>query len=200
MIFNLFIKKQYFDINKNNYLKDNNIFLESNYFDLFVYNKVIGTPSSLSKLKDYLPYIKRINIFLDLTLSDFVNLIYIVDYLTYSGYKCDIFLNYYHTKTLQDIIKKDFNISFRENTKNVIKYLRQEINKIDSKLQLSIPNFNQSIMLFTGLFINKNVINMIINECIEKFDDLSDSIEYFKENYPEYGLEDEYIKKLFEGC
>lgn len=200
MIFNLFIKKQYFNINKNNYLKDNNIFLESNYFDLFVYNKVIDAPPSLSKLKDYLHYIKRINIFLDLTLSDFVNLIYIVDYLTKSGYKGDIFLNYYHTKTLQDIIKKDFNISFRENTKNVIKYLRQEINKIDSKLQLSIPNFNQSIMLFTGLFINKNVINMIINECIEKFDDLSDSIEYFKENYPEYGLEDEYIKKLFEGC
>lgn len=191
----IFTNREFFNQNKKDFLDKQDIFVDTDFY--YQLDNELVYPESLKKIVEYLKYTDSINLYLDTTLVSFVNLIVIVNYLYQNGYENDLVINYYNNQTYKVIIKKKLYNSLYKECKKVLEYFKgKKDNEIfSSDLKIVIPNFKQCISLYDSIYYEPSVIEAIILECNEEYDD---SIDNFLDSYNQtYGFSKEYIEQLF---
>ena len=91
MIVNL-IEENLKNIYKKDFLNQNSIYFNNNLSKLDLNSFTID--NEIIKLKEYLPFIEKINIFISLSMMDFLSLVYIIDYFNNLNYQGVIEIDY----------------------------------------------------------------------------------------------------------
>ena len=158
MIVNL-IEENLKNIYKKDFLNQNSIYFNNNLSKLDLNSFTID--NEIIKLKEYLPFIEKINIFISLSMMDFLSLVYIIDYFNN--------LNYQGVSVLK--------LSFFTNCNY------QGI--LDNKL----INLKNSIKLLEASIKNPTMFEILVNNALnENNNDIELTILYLLEKYPEYGF------------
>lgn len=185
MIVNL-IEENLKNIYKKDFLNQNSIYFNNNLSKLDLNSFTID--NEIIKLKEYLPFIEKINIFISLSMMDFLSLVYIIDYfndLNYQGVIEIDYLSNLNRRYLKNIILnnneyKDFSVlklSFFTNCNY------QGI--LDNKL----INLKNSIKLLESSIKNPTMFEILVNNALnENSNDIELTILYLLEKYPEYGF------------
>ena len=185
MIVNL-IEENLKNIYKKDFLNQNSIYFNNNLSKLDLNSFTID--NEIIKLKEYLPFIEKINIFISLSMMDFLSLVYIIDYynnLNYQGVIEIDYLSNLNRRYLKNIILnnneyKDFSVlklSFFANCNY------QGI--LDNKL----INLKNSIKLLETSIKNPTMFEILVNNALnENNNDIELTILYLLEKYPEYGF------------
>ena len=185
MIVNL-IEENLKNIYKKDFLNQNSIYFNNNLSKLDLNSFTID--NEIIKLKEYLPFIEKINIFISLSMMDFLSLVYIIDYFNNLNYQGVIEIDYLsnlNRRYLKNIILnnneyKDFSVlklSFFTNCNY------QGI--LDNKL----INLKNSIKLLEASIKNPTMFEILVNNALnENSNDIELTILYLLEKYPEYGF------------
>ena len=185
MIVNL-IEENLKNIYKKDFLNQNSIYFNNNLSKLDLNSFTID--NEIIKLKEYLPFIEKINIFISLSMMDFLSLVYIIDYFNNLNYQGVIEIDYLsnlNRRYLKNIILnnneyKDFSVlklSFFANCNY------QGI--LDNKL----INLKNSIKLLETSIKNPTMFEILVNNALnENNNDIELTILYLLEKYPEYGF------------
>lgn len=185
MIVNL-IEENLKNIYKKDFLNQNSIYFNNNLSKLDLNSFTID--NEIIKLKEYLPFIEKINIFISLSMMDFLSLVYIIDYFNNLNYQGIIEIDYLsnlNRRYLKNIILnnneyKDFSVlklSFFTNCNY------QGI--LDNKL----INLKNSIKLLEASIKNPTMFEILVNNALnENSNDIELTILYLLEKYPEYGF------------
>lgn len=185
MIVNL-IEENLKNIYKKDFLNQNSIYFNNNLSKLDLNSFTID--NEIIKLKEYLPFIEKINIFISLSMMDFLSLVYIIDYFNNLNYQGIIEIDYLsnlNRRYLKNIILnnneyKDFSVlklSFFTNCNY------QGI--LDDKL----INLKNSIKLLEASIKNPTMFEILVNNALnENSNDIELTILYLLEKYPEYGF------------
>lgn len=185
MIVNL-IEENLKNIYKKDFLNQNSIYFNNNLSKLDLNSFTID--NEIIKLKEYLPFIEKINIFISLSMMDFLSLVYIIDYFNNLNYQGVIEIDYLsnlNRRYLKNIILnnneyKDFSVlklSFFTNCNY------QGI--LDDKL----INLKNSIKLLEASIKNPTMFEILVNNALnENSNDIELTILYLLEKYPEYGF------------
>lgn len=185
MIVNL-IEENLKNIYKKDFLNQNSIYFNNNLSKLDLNSFTID--NEIIKLKEYLPFIEKINIFISLSMMDFLSLVYIIDYFNNLNYQGIIEIDYLsnlNRRYLKNIILnnneyKDFSVlklSFFTNCNY------QGI--LDNKL----INLKNSIKLLEASIKNPTMFEILVNNALnENNNDIELTILYLLEKYPEYGF------------
>lgn len=185
MIVNL-IEENLKNIYKKDFLNQNSIYFNNNLSKLDLNSFTID--NEIIKLKEYLPFIEKINIFISLSMMDFLSLVYIIDYFNNLNYQGVIEIDYLsnlNRRYLKNIILnnneyKDFSVlklSFFTNCNY------QGI--LDNKL----INLKNSIKLLEASIKNPTMFEILVNNALnENNNDIELTILYLLEKYPEYGF------------
>lgn len=185
MIVNL-IEENLKNIYKKDFLNQNSIYFNNNLSKLDLNSFTID--NEIIKLKEYLPFIEKINIFISLSMMDFLSLVYIIDYFNNLNYQGVIEIDYLsnlNRRYLKNIILnnneyKDFSVlklSFFTNCNY------QGI--LDNKL----INLKNSIKLLETSIKNPTMFEILVNNALnENSNDVELTILYLLEKYPEYGF------------
>ena len=185
MIVNL-IEENLKNIYKKDFLNQNSIYFNNNLSKLDLNSFTID--NEIIKLKEYLPFIEKINIFISLSMMDFLSLVYIIDYFNNLNYQGIIEIDYLsnlNRRYLKNIILnnneyKDFSVlklSFFTNCNY------QGI--LDDKL----INLKNSIKLLEASIKNPTMFEILVNNALnENNNDIELTILYLLEKYPEYGF------------
>lgn len=185
MIVNL-IEENLKNIYKKDFLNQNSIYFNNNLSKLDLNSFTID--NEIIKLKEYLPFIEKINIFISLSMMDFLSLVYIIDYFNNLNYQGVIEIDYLsnlNRRYLKNIILnnneyKDFSVlklSFFANCNY------QGI--LDNKL----INLKNSIKLLEASIKNPTMFEILVNNALnENSNDIELTILYLLEKYPEYGF------------
>ena len=185
MIVNL-IEENLKNIYKKDFLNQNSIYFNNNLSKLDLNSFTID--NEIIKLKEYLPFIEKINIFISLSMMDFLSLVYIIDYFNNLHYQGVIEIDYLsnlNRRYLKNIILnnneyKDFSVlklSFFTNCNY------QGI--LDDKL----INLKNSIKLLEASIKNPTMFEILVNNALnENSNDIELTILYLLEKYPEYGF------------
>ena len=185
MIVNL-IEENLKNIYKKDFLNQNSIYFNNNLSKLDLNSFTID--NEIIKLKEYLPFIEKINIFISLSMMDFLSLVYIIDYFNNLNYQGVIEIDYLsnlNRRYLKNIILnnneyKDFSVlklSFFTNCNY------QGI--LDNKL----INLKNSIKLIEASIKNPTMFEILVNNALnENSNDIELTILYLLEKYPEYGF------------
>lgn len=185
MIVNL-IEENLKNIYKKDFLNQNSIYFNNNLSKLDLNSFTID--NEIIKLKEYLPFIEKINIFISLSMMDFLSLVYIIDYFNNLNYQGVIEIDYLsnlNRRYLKNIILnnneyKDFSVlklSFFANCNY------QGI--LDNKL----INLKNSIKLLETSIKNPTMFEILVNNALnENSNDIELTILYLLEKYPEYGF------------
>lgn len=185
MIVNL-IEENLKNIYKKDFLNQNSIYFNNNLSKLDLNSFTID--NEIIKLKEYLPFVEKINIFISLSMMDFLSLVYIIDYFNNLNYQGVIEIDYLsnlNRRYLKNIILnnneyKDFSVlklSFFTNCNY------QGI--LDDKL----INLKNSIKLLEASIKNPTMFEILVNNALnENSNDIELTILYLLEKYPEYGF------------
>lgn len=185
MIVNL-IEENLKNIYKKDFLNQNSIYFNNNLSKLDLNSFTID--NEIIKLKEYLPFIEKINIFISLSMMDFLSLVYIIDYFNNLNYQGVIEIDYLsnlNRRYLKNIILnnneyKDFSVlklSFFTNCNY------QGI--LDDKL----INLKNSIKLLEASIKNPTMFEILVNNALnENSNDIELTILYLLKKYPEYGF------------
>lgn len=191
MIVNL-IEENLKNIYKKDFLNQNSIYFNNNLSKLDLNSFTID--NEIIKLKEYLPFIEKINIFISLSMMDFLSLVYIIDYFNNLNYQGVIEIDYLsnlNRRYLKNIILnnneyKDFSVlklSFFTNCNY------QGI--LDNKL----INLKNSIKLLEASIKNPTMFEILVNNALnENNNDIELTILYLLEKYPEYGFSKNFYK------
>lgn len=191
MIVNL-IEENLKNIYKKDFLNQNSIYFNNNLSKLDLNSFTID--NEIIKLKEYLPFIEKINIFISLSMMDFLSLVYIIDYFNNLNYQGIIEIDYLsnlNRRYLKNIILnnneyKDFSVlklSFFTNCNY------QGI--LDDKL----INLKNSIKLLEASIKNPTMFEILVNNALnENNNDIELTILYLLEKYPEYGFSKNFYK------
>ena len=185
MIVNL-IEENLKNIYKKDFLNQNSIYFNNNLSKLDLNSFTID--NEIIKLKEYLPFIEKINIFISLSMMDFLSLVYIIDYFNNLNYQGVIEIDYLsnlNRRYLKNIILnnneyKDFFF--------FILYFFINCNYqgiLDNKL----INLKNSIKLLESSIKNPTMFEILVNNALnENSNDIELTILYLLEKYPEYGF------------
>ena len=185
MIVNL-IEENLKNIYKKDFLNQNSIYFNNNLSKLDLNSFTID--NEIIKLKEYLPFIEKINIFISLSMMDFLRFVYISDYFNNLYYQVVFEIDYLsnlNRRYLKNIILnnneyKDFSVlklSFFTNCNY------QGI--LDNKL----INLKNSIKLLEASIKNPTMFEILVNNALnENSNDIELTILYLLEKYPEYGF------------
>ena len=128
----------------------------------------------------------------------FVNLIILGDYFYSHQYQQELQIVYYQKETgailfEKNILDASLGVSFFQGKK----YLQnQQIQDEMFKLKPFIPHFKECLRLYSLIRFDKLAFKMILQTCLQNDLEMEPE-QYFMKTYPNFGLKEDYIQKLF---